>query len=221
MTQNHHLLKGHTVAASARCDFFHSVEEEWHLERLTKRYSCQQAMTREWQALQACAGVYVQKGLELDLANGVMHLAYQHHAKSLDRFEFQDAETFVELLPALIRAIDHCHQCGWAHGDIKPSNILYLPQIGSIKLIDFGASYPLGTPRAQLTHWQASQAFASPEQWQGEGIVSQADDWYALKQMINQFVRSAIGHKQRKTAISIRDSLDGWLQGAKAPKTNP
>ncbi len=211
MTAKQHLPSDHSEVASGQKTFFHSVEEEWCLQRLTKCYTSQKAMIQEWQALTACAGVYVQKALELDTNHNVMHLVYEQQAKSLDQFEFQDAQTFVEMLPAIIRAIHHCHQCGWVHGDIKPSNILYLARFDSIVLIDFGASHPLGTARADLTCWQASQIFSSPKQWRGEGMVTQADDWHALKQIINQFVCSPIGEKQRKTAILIKDSLDGWL----------
>lgn len=218
MTLKHQSVTCDLEETSMQRTFFHSVEEDWCLQRLTKRYSNQQAMSREWQALTACAGVYVQKALEFDSDKKVMHLVYEQQAKPLSRFEFQDAETFVGMLPIIIRAIHHCHQCGWVHGDIKPSNILFLPHLDSILLIDFGASYPLGTRREDLTCWQASQTFASSEQWRGEGVVTQADDWHALKQMINQFVRSPIGHKQRKTAVSIRESLDGWLRRSEMAK---
>jgi len=186
-------------------------DESWDLSQIGKHYANQEEMEREWTAVNECAGFYVQKTVTLDKTNSVIYFEYDSAAKPLSTFGKKDAEQFVWVLPKIIKAIKYCHDKGWVHGDIKPSNILFIPAFDSIRLIDFGASYRIGTVRKTLSCWQATPSFASPSQLQGKGLVKKEDDWYALVKIIDQLIDIQIEPKIKKKANSIREMLIHWV----------
>ncbi len=155
----------------------------------TKRYLTPEAMWREYNALIACKGEDVQVVLRIDAEKSRICFEFDFNAIPLNHFSSMDAPLFISLLPCIARAIQGCHKKGWVHGDIKPSNILYLKENGGIRLIDFGASYPIGTSRNALKTWQLTPSLASPAQRSGDGFVEPNDDWYALNKLTEQ-VRS-------------------------------
>ncbi|WP_428201024.1 protein kinase domain-containing protein [Aliivibrio salmonicida] len=185
--------------------------ENWDLSKIGKYYVNSKDMEREWEAVNECAGFYVQKPLSLDFMNNVIYFEYDSAAKPLSTFNKENAKQFVWMLPHIIRAIKHCHDKGWVHGDIKPSNILFIPALASIRLIDFGASYRIGVYRKRLSCWQATPSFASPSQLQGKGLVKKEDDWYALTKIIDQLIDIEIEPRIQKKAIYIRNVLMNWV----------
>ena len=58
------------------------------------------------------------------------------------------------------RALTHVHRCGYVHGDIKPNNII-IADDGTVKIIDFGQSCPIGTVKDRI---QGTPDFIAPEQ---------------------------------------------------------
>lgn len=192
--------------------FYLSVEDEWDLECLVKRYACDLSMLREWQALKDCAGVYVQVVRRRDLANKAIVFEYDNSAKPLNLFTQQDVTVFVDLLPSMIRAIQHCHDVGWVHGDIKPSNMLYVPDTGSIRLIDFGGCQRIGAKREQFSSWQMTPYFASEEQIKGIGKVNEMDDWQALLKLIKQVIESQPEFALLNKISFVQKALMKYLQ---------
>ncbi|KKL82053.1 hypothetical protein LCGC14_1988620 [marine sediment metagenome] len=57
-------------------------------------------------------------------------------------------------------ALAHMHARGFLHGDIKPNNII-LADDGTVKIIDFGQSCPMGTIKERI---QGTPDFIAPEQ---------------------------------------------------------
>ncbi len=73
----------------------------------------------------------------------------------------------------IANALDYVHHCGVIHQDIKPANIMLMPD-GDVKLADFGISKKFYDEATNL-HIMGSPRFMSPEQARGEAVNSQTD----------------------------------------------
>lgn len=108
--------------------------------------------------------------------------------KFCDQHQF-DTRQRLELFVQICHAIQHAHQKGIIHGDIKPSNVMVMMQDGhpAPKVIDFGISKatearltdkPLFTAYAQLV---GTPAYMSPEQAEMGGVdIDTRSDVYSL-----------------------------------------
>lgn len=87
------------------------------------------------------------------------------------------AERSVELLRGLARALEHVHENGVFHRDVKPSNVL-IASDGTPRLTDFGAAKNEDSLGSQLTlqgRLVGTVAFMAPEQIAGEAISARTD----------------------------------------------
>jgi serine/threonine-protein kinase len=68
----------------------------------------------------------------------------------------------------VLRALQHAHDRGIVHRDIKPQNIMLLPD-GSIKVMDFGiARFARSETRTMTDKALGSVHYISPEQARGD-----------------------------------------------------
>lgn len=177
------------------------------LNHYTKYFDSLDSLQREWGALQECQGAQIQKVVDVDWSKLQLTLEFDQSAIPLIEFEPKDLALFASLLPSVVQAIKHCHSKGWVHGDIKPSNLIYIPQLQHVRLIDFGASCRIGTSREALSEWQATPMFASLNQKSGEGLVETGDDWFSLIQIIDQVMLYTYDHSINSTLIKWRKAL--------------
>lgn len=84
-------------------------------------------------------------------------------------------EVLLDCFIQTARALEHIHQRGYAHCDLKPQNILVNSQ-GRVKLVDFGIAAPLGARRERL---QGTVNFIAPEQTE-PGVVDRRTDVFNL-----------------------------------------
>ena len=62
------------------------------------------------------------------------------------------AEEAIDIVEQTCRALDYAHRCGIVHADVKPGNIMIMPD-GTVKLFDFGVA------RVRQTEEQVSNEF--------------------------------------------------------------
>jgi serine/threonine protein kinase/tetratricopeptide (TPR) repeat protein len=87
--------------------------------------------------------------------------------------------TFHEALPLALqiaRGLEHAHAAGIVHQDIKPSNIVILPD-GTPKIVDFGIARMHDSPLADSQMLVGTTWYMSPEQANGGPIDCRCDIW--------------------------------------------
>jgi serine/threonine protein kinase len=89
----------------------------------------------------------------------------------------------LRLASHLLEALEHAHQLGIVHRDVKPENVIISPERGAV-LLDFGIARAIMTSvskeitRAGMT--VGSSSYMSPEQINGEQQIDGRSDLYSL-----------------------------------------
>jgi serine/threonine protein kinase len=87
----------------------------------------------------------------------------------------------VQLISACCDALSHAHACGVVHGDLKPSNVLVIPN-GKVKLVDFGSAAERDAATGAIDKersFAATPPYASPQVLAGD-VAEARDDVYSL-----------------------------------------
>jgi serine/threonine protein kinase len=94
----------------------------------------------------------------------------------------------------ILSALQHAHQAGIIHRDIKPQNIL-VNQKGYIKVSDFGIAHMVGTNTATLADGDnsvmGSVYYFSPEQARGETATT-ASDLYSVGVVLYEMLTGSV-----------------------------
>ena len=86
--------------------------------------------------------------------------------------EWKDA---IHLTTQILKALQHAHECGIVHRDIKPQNIMLL-QDGTIKVTDFGiARFSDKSTRTMTEQAIGSVHYIAPEQARGDATDGKTD----------------------------------------------
>ena len=113
-----------------------------------------------------------------------------------------DSDQVIQLIGHIAAALDHAHQTGVVHRDVKPSNILmdkdwpYLSDFGLAKMVEMpseltGAGVGVGTP-----------AYMSPEQAKGE-LVDHRTDIYSLGLILFEMLTGQVPHKAETPMATV------------------
>ena len=97
----------------------------------------------------------------------------------------ESATIALQVASGLARA----HEQGIVHRDVKPANVMLLPD-GSVKVLDFGVAGIEGTAQIGGTAAIGTLAYMSPEQTRGERVDHRTDVW-ALGVMMYEMVVGA------------------------------
>jgi hypothetical protein len=87
-------------------------------------------------------------------------------------------------------ALGHAHQHGVVHRDVKPENIMLLPN-GVVRVLDFGVARARSSPALTQSGFVGSPYYAAPEQAMGQTVDIRAD-LYALGVVLYEMVA---GHR--------------------------
>lgn len=98
--------------------------------------------------------------------------------------EWKDA---IHLTIQILRALQHAHECGIVHRDIKPQNIMLL-QDGTIKVTDFGiARFSDKSTRTMTEQAIGSVHYIAPEQAKGD-VTDGKTDIYSVGVMLYEML---------------------------------
>jgi len=116
-------------------------------------------------------------------------------------------EEIVVVMEKLCDALQHCHDRGILHGDIKSLNVM-LDEDGEPLLADFGLACLAESASTGPSRWAAGTPFyMAPEQLRGEGLVLQSDI-YSLGVVLYQAVSGVLPYSVRpgSTLDEIREA---------------
>lgn len=111
----------------------------------------------------------------LDDASGPYVVMEYVRGVALDRHQHGDTllpvRTVISVVEQIARALQYIAGQGVVHRDVKPENIILMPD-GRAKLTDFGCAIPAGAAGEMVA---GSLAYMSPEQLDGEPLDERAD----------------------------------------------
>ena len=120
---------------------------------------------------------------DFQVENGTAFIVMKYVPDSLDKHLSHGRRVLwrraVEIVAQVARALEHAHENGVVHRDIKPPNIL-LRENGDAAVTDFGIARALASStRSRTTSVTGTPPYMAPEQWSGGQIDGRLDQ-YAL-----------------------------------------
>jgi predicted Ser/Thr protein kinase len=130
--------------------------------------------------------------------------------------EPMSVEAVVKLLAPIADALDHAHQRGILHRDVKPANVL-LRRDGRPMLSDFGLarSADANSGLTQSGMALGTPDYMAPELWRGEP-AGPASDQYSLAVMCHELLTGRVQPDLNQAPANARAALTRAL--AKSPK---
>ncbi len=105
-------------------------------------------------------------------------------------------------------ALDHAHERGVMHRDVKPSNLMLCPD-GRVRVLDFGLATTAGESRLTRTGTQlGSLPYMAPEQLNAQA-VDRRTDIYALGVVLFEMLGLTLPHTGETAEIVMRSILSG------------
>ena len=134
--------------------------------------------------------------------------------KEKGAFQIDEA---LKIIRQLLNAINHAHQVGVIHRDIKPNNIL-LCEDGTVKVMDFGLAKLIQEHGEQSTVTQTAGTlfYMSPEQIKGSKIDNRSDI-YSIGMTIYEMLTGRIPFERGSGDFNIQKQI---IEGKIVPPDN-
>ena len=121
----------------------------------------------------------------------------------------------VHVALAIARALQHAHQNGLVHSDIKPDNIL-ITLDGEVKVTDLGLARPvLGEAPAGTGRGAGTPVYMAPEQARGDSDPDPRSDLYALGCVLYQMLTGRFPFRGPSSLEVILAKVEGNLTPAR------
>lgn len=122
-----------------------------------------------------------------DMAYIVMERVEGHDLRHyIKTEELLPAELALELIAQCAETLDYAHKRQVVHLDIKPANIMYLPQLRTLKITDFGVAHFMGVQNGNEVVL-GSPSYMSPEQLLKKKVDGRSD-LYSLGCVLYQLI---------------------------------
>ncbi len=147
---------------------------------LIQRSELAQRFEREVQTIAALSHPHILKVFDYGIHENMIYLVTEFlTGGSLDSLIEQGPLTLdrtCQIIEQIASALDHAHQRGIIHRDVKPQNVM-LDEEGNAFLADFGMVKLLWESKAltQAGNVMGTPAYMAPEQWRGEALDGRAD----------------------------------------------
>jgi serine/threonine-protein kinase len=155
------------------------------------------------------------KGLIQQLTDVFLIMEY-FDGRSMDIKPPQSFDDAIQIFEQTAAALNHMHERGFVHADMKPNNILVAPgKEGKpvAKVIDLGQSCKTGTIKPRI---QGTPDYIAPEQVHRRPITHKTDIYNLGATMYWTLTRQPI-----PTALAKGDSLVSRIDDALMPKPKP
>ena len=144
---------------------------------------------REFRAISGLNHPNLASVYELGTANGFFFLVMEYISGTPFTEHFlaiRDMDQRLKQLPAalaqLVAGLQHLHENGFVHCDVKPGNVMITAD-GRVVLLDFGLVTALDRDGSSSGELVGSIGYIAPERYQGHAATP-ASDWYALGIML-------------------------------------
>lgn len=145
-----------------------------------QRYT--QRFLREVQLMRRVSHANIVRTFEVGTDGDIVYFTMEYAAgvSLLDLMEKRDLKA-VELRDFIIQVcegLQAIHDAGIIHRDMKPENIIFLPD-GTVKITDFGVARPENSDLTAHNEVVGSSFYIAPEIWLGDPVTS-ATDLYSI-----------------------------------------
>lgn len=177
------------------------LKDEWlHNQEFRRRFK------NESKAIAVLSHPNIVKVYDVGLGDRIQYIVMEHidgitlkeYIKSQQTIRWKDALHFAE---QVLRALQHAHDKGIVHRDIKPQNMILLPD-GTIKVTDFGiARFSRSEHRTVTDKAIGSVHYISPEQARGD-VTDEKTDLYSVGVLLYEMLTGRLPF-DAESAVSV------------------